>query len=272
MRYLLLPLFTLFILLYDSYEVVNLHPISTQTVANLYKTSEDLNTAVVSIYSRLHSSLPRDWTIMEMPTDHLYISSYRFIGGLEAVDNLDFHPQNDIFKNFWQSTYNGIYRANALLRNLNNPENMEQELQDQFEGEAKFMRALFYFDLVRAFGGVPKVIAPLSIDDSKTLGRASESDIYDLIVEDLNRAITVLPLQANIERGRAAKEAAIALLGKVFVYNQDWNNALKEFDKFEFFDYDLIDKYGDLWKEEKEDNEEVVFAIKYVSSENGHGL
>jgi hypothetical protein len=76
--------------------VIDLDPISTLTEANFYQNSSDLNQAVIGIYSNYQSRLPRDWAMLEMPTDHLHMSSYRQIGGLEAVNNLDFQPQNDI--------------------------------------------------------------------------------------------------------------------------------------------------------------------------------
>src|SRR5690606_8410834 len=119
-----------------------------------------------------------DWAIFEMPTDHLYMSAYRFIGGLEAVNTLDFQAQNDIFRNFRQTTYNGIYRANVVISKLDNPTNYAPGQKEKFEGEARFMRALFYFDLVRSFGGVPKVDQPLTVEGSKEVSRSSESEIY----------------------------------------------------------------------------------------------
>ncbi len=255
-----------------SCDVVDLDPISTLTEANFYKTSDDMDRAVLGVYNRYQSRLPRDWTLFEMPTDYLYMSSYRFIGGLEALNNLDFHPQNDILKNFWQATYNGIFRANSVLKYLGVPEDYNGNERSQYEGEARFMRALFYFDLVRVFGGVPGVTTVLTIEETKNIARSSAEEIYGLVEEDLLAAIDLLPERTDIAKGRASREAATALLGKVYVYTQDWEQAQSMLDMVIGYDFELMDNFGDLWKEEFEDNNEVIFAMKYIANDNGHGL
>lgn len=252
--------------------VTDLTPISSLTEANFYRTADDLERAVLGVYSRYQSRIPRDWALLEMPTDHLHMSSYRHIGGLEAMNNLDFQPQNDIFRNFWQATYNGIFRANAVLTYINTPEDYVDSQKAQFEGEAKFMRALFYFDLVRAFGGVPKVTSMLSIEETKATPKASAEEIYALIVEDLEDAISLLPPKEEIATGRASQGAAVALLGKVYVYLQDWENALKYLEMVEDYQYALEEDFAALWTLENEDNEEVIFAMKYIENDNGHIL
>lgn len=255
-----------------SCDVVDLDPISTLTEANFFKTSEDMDRAVLGIYSRYQSRKPRDWTLFEMPTDHLYMSSYRFIGGLEALNNLDFQPQNDILRNFWQATYNGIFRANSVLINLENPEDYTDNEKSQYEGEARFMRALFYFDLVRVFGGVPLVTTVLSVEETKNVSRASADEIYNLIKEDLIAATDLLPEWSSTVSGRASKEAAMALLGKVYVYTEEWDLANNMLDQVIGAGFELLSDYGNLWKEEFEDNNEVIFAMKYIANDNGHIL
>lgn len=255
-----------------SCDVVNLEPISTLTEANFYKTADDMDRAVLGVYNRLQSRLPRDWSVFEMPTDHLYMSAYRFIGGLEAVNTLDFQAQNDIFRNFWQTTYNGIYRANMVLDKIDNPSNYAAGQKEKLEGEARFMRALFYFDLVRSFGGVPKVDRPLTVEESKSMPRATEAEIYQLIVDDLKKAVDLLPVQSGTVYGRASKGAATALLGKVYIYLEDWQSAYNFLNQVDQYGYGLVDNFADLWKESNEDNKEAIFAVKYLPGSNGHRL
>jgi len=252
--------------------VTELIPQSTLTEANFYKTADDMDRAVIGIYNRYQSRMPRDWALLEMPTDHLHMSSYRHIGGLEALNNLDFQPQNDIIRTFWQDSYNGVFRANAVLTHLNTPTDYIGSEKENLEGEAKFMRALFYFDLVRVFGGVPKVTSLLSVDEAKATPRASEAEIYAMIVSDLKDAIEKLPLPGEIATGRANQGAAVALLGKVYVYLKDWDNALIYLDKVSEYPYALEDDFASLWSLDNEDNEEVIFAMKYIEGSNGHLL
>lgn len=252
--------------------VIDLKPLSTLTEANFYETADDMNRAVLGIYSRYQARRDRDWALLEMPTDHLHMSTYRHIGGLEAVNVLDFQPHNDIFRNFWQANYNGIFRANAVLANIDKPSDYTGSQKEQLEGEAKFMRALFYFDLVRAFGGVPEVTRILTVKEAQATPRATEDQIYSLIVNDLKDAIDLLPKPGNIAHGRASEGAAVALLGKVYIYLEDWNNAVQYLEMVEDYNYALEENFADLWTLENEDNEEVIFAMKYIETLNGHEL
>src|SRR5690606_34518566 len=188
------------------------------------------------------------------------------------LTNLAFSPENPLFSSFWQNSYNGIFRANAVLAYLDNPTDYTAGKKDQLEGEAKFMRALYYFDLVRMFGGVPPVTALLSIDEAKNTARASQEEIYGLIIQDLNDALAKLPEPSQQATGRAHKAAASALLAKVYVSLEDWTNAKTSLDAVEAYGYQLDDDFAQLWSLSNEDNEETIFAIKYTENTNGHVL
>ena len=125
--------------------ILDLTPQSVLTEADFYKTAQDLEGAVIGVYSSYQSRKPRDWAILEMPTDNIHRTGYFNIGGLDELNNLAFSSENPLFASFWQNTYNGIFRANAVLANLENPTDYADAQKDQLEGEAKFMRALFYF-------------------------------------------------------------------------------------------------------------------------------
>ncbi|HEY0669742.1 MAG TPA: RagB/SusD family nutrient uptake outer membrane protein, partial [Sphingobacteriaceae bacterium] len=212
------------------------------------------------------------WAILEMPTDNMHTTGYFAIGGMSELNNMAFSQSNPLLAAFWLNTYNGIFRANSVLANIDNPVDYKVNQKEQFVGEAKFMRALFYFDLVRMFGGVPKVTSLLSIDVAKTVTKASEDEIYALIIEDLKDAVDKLPTKTGIAKGRASKGAAIALLSKVYVYRKDWANAKIYLDMMPAHGYQLLPAFADLWKLDKEDNNEVIFAMKYTGGTNGHTL
>lgn len=252
--------------------ILDLTPQSALTEANFYKKAKDMEGAVIGIYSSYQSRKPRDWTILEMPTDNIHRTGYFNIGGLDELNNLAFSSENPLFSSFWRATYNGIFRSNAVLANLDNPTDYIAGQKEQLEGEAKFMRALFYFDLVRMFGGVPKVTTLLSVDESRTTPRASQQEIYDLVISDLNEAIALLPAPGEIATGRANKAAAIALLSKVYVYLEDWQNAKINLEKTDVFNFQLQDDFNSLWSLNNEDNSEILFAMKYTESTNGQPL
>ncbi|WP_146898038.1 RagB/SusD family nutrient uptake outer membrane protein [Adhaeribacter aerolatus] len=253
-------------------ELVNMTPDSDLTNADFFKTSSDLDLAVIGVYSSLQVRKPTDYLLLELPTDNLYRSTYTSAAGANEVDNMAITPENPLFALFWENTYYGIVRANTVLANIEVPTDYKAGQKEQLAGEAKFMRALFYFDLVRLYGDVPKITSLLSAEEAKVATRTPAEEVYTLIIADLKEAIEQLPLQANTAKGRATKGAAAALLGKVYVYRKDWANAKTYLDLVPAFGHRLLPNFASLWKLENEDNNEFIFTMKYTDGTNGHRL
>ncbi|WP_372634964.1 RagB/SusD family nutrient uptake outer membrane protein [Fodinibius sp.] len=252
--------------------VTDLKPESELTEANFYQTAADMERAILGVYNGYQQRYPRNWVVFETPTDHVHKSEYDFIGGLLQVDQLSFHPSNDIFENFWQSNYNGIFRANKVIQSLDNPDDLPSADRNRIEGEARFLRALYYFDMVRAFGGVPEITSQVTIEDARTTQRASEEAIYELIISDLETALSNLPAKGEIESGRATTGAAAALLGQVHIYQENYDEALTYLNQVESMDYRLLDNFGDIYSLENEDHDEGIFTLKYIQDQNGNEL
>lgn len=252
--------------------VTNLTPHSELTSANFYQTAQDMDRAVLAIYSQYSSRFTSDWQILEAPTDDMHMSPYGSVAGLEQINELDFQSSNNIFTRHWQRSYSAIFRANSVLTYLDQPENYTSNQKNQFEGEAKFLRALVYFDLVRAFGGVPAVRSRLSVEEAKNMPRSTEAEIYSHIVEDLMDAIEVLPDKGDIATGRATVGAAAALLGKVYVYMEDWDNALSYLNRVDDYNYKLEENFADLWTLENEEHDEGIFMLKFIEGIHGHSI
>lgn len=127
---------------------------------------------------------------------------------------------------WWSTLYEGVKRANVVIEKVPLIQ-MNDGLKTRYVGEASFLRALFYFDLVRAWGGVPLVT---TLTPPVTLTRASADEVYNQIIADLNVAITNLPEKsqyAAADIGRATKGAARGLLAKVYLFRKDFVNAEK---------------------------------------------
>lgn len=254
-------------------KLLNLKPDDTLTTGSFYKTSNDMNQAALGVYNSLQQRKQNDYLIMEVPSDNLYMSNNTSVAGAAEMDQLAVNQENNIVGDFWEATYTGIARANAMLQNIDNPTDYASGMKDQFTGEAKFMRALFYFDLVRLFGGVPKVTTSLSITDAKNMPRASADDIYAFIISDLKDAVDKLPAPSGIAKGRASKAAALGILGKVYVYRKDWANAKTCFEKINTdYNYKLEPNFATLWSLTTEDNNEVIFIMKYIENAAGQTL
>jgi hypothetical protein len=141
-------------------------------------------------------------------------------------DNFGFTTTGSELASWWATLYEGIKRTNVVIEKVPGIE-MDATLKSRYIAEAKFLRGLYYFDLVRAWGGVPLVTA---LNPPIKLERSSKEDIYKQIEEDLLAAITDLTEKTDIppaELGRATKGAAKALLAKVYLFKGDFPNAEK---------------------------------------------
>ena len=139
-------------------------------------------------------------------------------------DDFTHTPTQDGLDRWWNALYEGIKRANVVLERVE-PIAMDQQLKSRYLAEASFLRGLYYFDLVRAWGGVPMVT---SVEADFEVPRSSAGEIYDLIEQDLLFAIDNLPVKSAYgpnDLGRATKGAAQALLAKVYLFQQDFAGA-----------------------------------------------
>src|SRR5690606_40280084 len=138
-------------------------------------------------------------------------------------------------------------------------------------GEARFLRALFYFNLLNLYGGVP--IYDESIDLNRDFNnllqpRSSEDEVRSLIISDIDAAIEQVPVSYPAEHlGRATKSAALALRGKVYLYNKEWAKAAQDledvvYNKSGSYGHTLYPNYGDLFKPVGHSSSEMIFAIQ----------
>lgn len=183
-------------------------------------------------------------------------------------DSFTHIPTEGNLSRWWNTLYEGVKRANVVIE-LVPGINMDETLKARYVAEAKFLRALFYFDLVRAWGGVPIVEGT-----TPTLGlaRAESAEVYDLIVQDLTAAIETLPEKSEYaakDLGRATRGAARALLAKVFLFRGDFVNAEKyALEVINSAQYSLEENFADANSEAGEHGVESVFEIGAMRFEN----
>lgn len=186
------------------------------------------------------------------------------------MDNLTFEPTDISFNDVWQGRYDGIYRANTALFYLEQL-TIDPILKNRWIGEIKFLRALFYFDLVRCFGGVPLVTSKIDINDTELINsvvyiRKSKEETYNLIETDLLDAIERLPLKsvyANNDLGRATQGAAQALLAKAYMYQEKWQQAFDmSGNVMTSGQYALLADYAQVWREAGENKSESIYEVQ----------
>ena len=173
----------------------------------------------------------------------------------------------------WKTLYEGISRSNAVLRVLPKVEDLTEEEKAVREGEARFLRAHFYFDLKRHFGNVPWVDETTESFRQPNTG-PDHPDVWAKIEEDLTFAMNNLPGPAGkADAGRADALAAQAYLGKVHLYQEEWDAALSELEAvINSGAYSLTPKYQDMFNAATENNSGSIFAVQNTGDDGSGGI
>ena len=189
---------------------------------------------------------------------------------LQDIDDFTTYPINAFVTDLWQSAYEGINRANYMVQYKNaNPVGTAINFagKDALYGEVSFLRAYYYFTLVKMFGDVPLFTdRRLTYTDSKSLTRSPKADVYKQIEADLTSAIAVLPT-VQVDKGRVTKYAAQALLGKVYLYQNKYDAAAAMLDNvINSNAFTLVTNFSSIFLPSGENGPESVFEIQYSNS------
>lgn len=269
-------------------EFLDRQPISELTTGNFYTSAEDALAALNAAYDPLqwdvHSRM--DWIFGDV------------VGGDTDKGSTDDQDYSEILQfqyfrsdagapllvDYWNQSYDGVYRANLVLERVP-PIEMDEELKARILGEAKFLRAQYYFDLVKAFGRVP-IITKVLLPDEVFVGRpANISENWDQMEQDLRDAIEVLPaVYGGGDVGRATKGAAQALLAKINLWQSTpegcsetpWATEDQYEEVVELTNaiinsgnYELVRDFEGIFRIEGENGPETVFSVQGVGGTGG---
>jgi hypothetical protein len=259
-------------------------PISNGSVPVFYATATDFSQATTAIYSALRGYPDRTLYMSEIRSDNFYAASTQGVRDWDGINNFTTTLSiNPYIADTWASDYSAIFRANTLLDQLAaNGAVAGTALRTRYEGEAKFIRAMMYFDLVRYFGKVPLIDHALIPQEVGQIPRTDVAKVYDLIIADLQTAINTLPATySTADVGRATKGAAQGLLALVYLTRSGPTYGisgpglgLNEYDKANALldqiiaskTYSLQTTYPRVFAFNNENNLEVVFDIQYISN------
>lgn len=171
----------------------------------------------------------------------------------------------EVNREIWQHHYQAIFRANQVITYV--PEiDMNTALRDRIVGEAQFIRALMYFNLVNLYGEVPLITTPPVPTDRPEEGTLEE--LWALIEADLTAARAVLPASySGADVGRATRGAASGLLGKAHLQQREWGPASQAFAQVLGGPYTLLPSYGDNFIQAQDNNPETVFEVQFGGPE-----
>jgi hypothetical protein len=249
-------------------------PEATIVGTNFFKTETDIKQAVNGAYSSLIGmGLTSYWLFGEMRSDN---TTYQYNGkdrGLEQrefVDEFLSSATAPPIQQFWQESYTGIARCNDVLDHVEKID-MPAANKNQYTGEAELLRAFHYFNLVRQFGGVPlRITSTQSPADARSKGRAPEVDVYKQIIADLTDASTKLPVKyTGGDIGRVTQGTALTLLGKVYLTQKNYADALTALRKVTSLGYAMLGDYKNVFDPANKNNSESIFEMQYLGSQNG---
>ncbi len=273
-------------MLFSCDKFLDIDPQGAENSGNFFDTKENGQRAIIGLYDMLQLDEGAGPDGQWMGHHHDF-----FMGDLRSDDaekgsndgdygtmwemvDYTMTPQIGFSSDFWIHGYWGVSRANYALDNLPSV-TWDPALRDRLIGEASFIRAYFYWYLVRMYGGVPLFTTSVNPSEFGNISRASLNECYTQIAKDLNTAIEFLPEKSGIpvaETGRATKGAARSLLARIYMYQigTDIQNSTSWQQVYDLTnaviisgEYSLMANYAKLWETENENNEESVFEIQF---------
>lgn len=254
-------------------------PISQMNGNNFYKTADDMKNALAAAYGGLqygglyYSSMH---IIGDLRSDNTEITDPAAGTDMVMVDNFQNLATTSISSTTWAGHYQAIQSANIVIEKIQAIA-MDANLKARYTAEAKFLRGLMYFNLVRIFGDVPLVVKVINNpQEGYEYGRNPSTEVYTQIISDLTDAENSLPYEfTGADIGRATKGAAQALLGKVYLTQKRWDVAAtqlkKVIDNVALNKYQLLPTYAGVFGIANENNRESIFEVQFKKGSAGEG-
>ncbi|WP_242156266.1 RagB/SusD family nutrient uptake outer membrane protein [Aestuariivivens sediminis] len=247
---------------------------NNSTTDSFYKTPDDFNAAIMAAYAKLQGQVGLYFELSEWRSDNLDLGAPT--AGTQDRYNINKFQEtsaNELIRDAWANYYNGIFRANSVTDNLGGV-NFDEILMKQYEAEARFIRALTYFNIVRLWGDAPIISSVVSSEESLKIGRSPVTEVYQFIEEDLQFAANNLPSSYPAQDyGRATSGAAKTLLGKVYLTQKKYGDAVTVLNGV-LGEYGLLNNVADVFDTGNKNNSEIIFSIRFnkeIQGE-GHGL
>ena len=244
-----------------------------------FKTPEEVETYVGGCYYQIAKGggwwqVYNTWLLSDMCTDDLWDGNTTQEDGYQELSHyMPNGNMNGIIQNFWGARYQGITTCNLGLEKIP-AVSMDENLKKRRIAEVRFLRAFFYFDLVRNFGGVPIMTEYASTGVGKE--RSSQEECYRFIEDELNLAIPDLPERSQLaaaDMGRITKGAALGILGKAQLYQSKWTEAKATLKSIiDSGEYRLLENFGDVWSVKYNNSAESLFEVQQTYGGDTYAL
>lgn len=246
---------------------------------NYYKTPADALSGLVAAYGPSQVTYNGGYISQEGLANAASDECYS--GGASTNDQITWTAMNDMTlltpavmpSGIWSVNFQGVMASNLILSKLPNS-GLDEATLRRYTAEAKFLRAYYYFHLVRWFGRVPLFVGATTLNDIYAAKQVEPAETYAQIEKDLSEAAPDLPpTVVPAENGRATQGAALALLGKVYLYDKKYSEAAAQLAKVNGtpggtsqYGYHLLDNFGDIFTQKF--NAEAIFEIQHTQTQN----
>jgi len=247
--------------------------------ATFFKNRTDFEQAVNAAYVPLRTiTNDRSWLLAEMHSDNTYYARNVLFGATDNQEDLaDFSvpESNNTTANGhvlqqWRQDYLIISRTNQILSLIDDVD-FDAGAKANVKGQALFLRAYAYFELVRYFGSVPLHLTPVATREEAALPLSTEAEIYTQIEQDLVDAVALLPKKATQEPGRATEGSARTLLANVYIHQKKWPAAEQILSPVLTHGYELMPSYEMAFpgNTSNKNNIESVFEVQFIEGAAG---
>jgi hypothetical protein len=274
----IISLLSVFILTGCSKDFIDREPVVGTTEATFYQTEQDAIFAINSAYSSLQFEMSSAGHFRWFWGDIMSDDSTKGGSGdndvfpLLQLETFQGPTNTDLLEAEWRADYVGVYRANVVLDKIPDMD-IDADLKERILGEAKFIRAYFYYQLVTIFGDAPLITRPLAPSEYEQ-SRAAASEIWALIDTDLTEAAASLPHRSEYaaeDLGRITKGAAQGLLMRALMFRNDFTavQALGQ-QIIDSGEYTLAPDYATIFLNEGENGPGSIFEIQYMNGSGGN--
>ncbi|RFM33923.1 RagB/SusD family nutrient uptake outer membrane protein [Chitinophaga silvisoli] len=282
MKY-IIAIFCISILAACNKDFLDTAPISNQNESSFYKTENDIVQAVSGVYNKL-LTFPdvNNLYLSEVRSNNYYVDRQDAARDYFSLSAFEITSALGTLQTAWTNDYEMIERANQVLDRIDEISFTDTTKRSRMKGECKFLRALAYFELVKAFGAVPLIEHTVSSEEALSYPRVGADTIYNFIVSELTAAASLLPNSySGTDKGRATKLAALGILGRAYMFmagypfnkTENYSNAIQVFRQVldaENNGWTFAPTYAEIFKTSS-DNKYYLFEVQYLSGGKGLG-
>jgi starch-binding outer membrane protein, SusD/RagB family len=251
---------------------LELTPQTGVSVANFFITEDDFTKAVTGTYRPLQGLYGDAYVMGEMRSDNTYYLFNTANRGGQIVEKENINTFTDVATNAYiynkyTNNYSGIAKANAVLQRID-AANISASGKSNLKGQAEFLRAFYYFDLVQYFGGVPLHLKEVSTVEETALPRSTAADVYKQIIADATDAAALLPKTQTV-KGQATQGSAKMMLGYMYMTLKQYADAEKVLKDVTTLGYSLLPDYASVFDPANKNSAESVFEVQYLQGTQG---